>query len=108
MSSILFIGMSFLFVWSLSPLIIGVSTIETGKRDGLYPLVFFVGGVVMALASYINTTLYCYPSLAGMFMQLCRDLAKRVIEKKTPLMISALVFQCLAAIFAGKVVCSLR
>lgn len=73
------------------------------KRDVLKIISFALIGVVSALASYINSTLFCWNDFIHMVAHLMKRLVERVLNKRTPLMLLSLFSITLSIIFTLKV-----
>jgi len=74
------------------------------KRDVLKIVAFALIGVVSALASYINSTLFCWNDFIHMVAHLMKRLVERALNKRTPLMLLSLFSITLSIIFTLKVI----
>lgn len=73
------------------------------KRDILKIVGFALIGVASALASYINSTLFCWNDFIHMVAHLMTRLVQRALSKRTPLMLLSLFSITLSIIFTMKV-----
>jgi hypothetical protein len=73
------------------------------KRDVLKIVGFALIGVASALASYINSTLFCWDDFIHMVAHLMKRLVQRALKKRTPLMLLSLFSITLSIVFVMKV-----